>query len=71
VVTVFADRDAAARAASHDEGETGAGISFLKEQQWPIDFATEEVVERVLRPSLAVSGTVRARAMVRCTSPRP
>jgi len=62
VVAVFADGDAAARAASHDEGESGAGISFLKEQQWAIDFATEEVVERVLRPSLAVSGTLRARA---------
>jgi len=61
-VTVFSDADAAAHAVSPAEGETDAGISFLKEQQWPIDFATAEATERTLRPSLALSGTVRARA---------
>ena len=61
-VTVFPDADAAAHAAAPAEAESGAGISFLKEQQWPIDFATVEVTERSLRPSLAASGTVRARA---------
>lgn len=59
-VTVFPDADAADHAAPPNESEQG-GISFLKEQQWPIDFATVKVTERVLRPSLAVSGTVRAR----------
>ena len=61
-VTVFADAQAAARAASHDEDEPGATISFLKEQQWRVDFATAEVTERAVRPSLPVSATVRARA---------
>ena len=60
-VTVFPDADAAAHAAVA-EADPGGGISFLKEQQWPIDFATTEVIERTLRPSLAASGTVRARA---------
>jgi cobalt-zinc-cadmium efflux system membrane fusion protein len=60
-VTVFPDADAAAHAAP-SEPESGGGISFLKEQQWPIDFATAEATERTLRPSLAASGMVRARA---------
>ncbi len=71
-LTVFLDADAAAHAASPNEAVAGAGISFLKEQQWPIDFATAEVAERALRPSLSVSGTVRARAdgEVHVTAPR-
>jgi RND family efflux transporter MFP subunit len=32
------------------------GISFLKEQQWPIDFATVEAVEQVVAPGVAVTG---------------
>lgn len=60
-VGVFGTPEAAARNATPEE-EEGDSISFLKEQQWPIDFATASVEERTLRPSLAVSGTVRARA---------
>lgn len=61
-MVVFADVHAAAVAASEEEPDTGGQISFLKEQQWPIDFATEEVTRRTLRPSLRMNGTLRARA---------
>lgn len=36
-------------------------ISFLKEQQWTMDFATEEVKERVLRESITAPGEVHPR----------
>ncbi len=58
--TVFADLNAA-WAEVHDEEEEPE-ISFLKEQQWSLDFASEKVSERTLRPSLSVSGTLRARS---------
>jgi cobalt-zinc-cadmium efflux system membrane fusion protein len=53
---------AAARAAIPVEPEVPGRIPFLKEQQWPIDFATAIVSERPIRPTLRVSGTLRARA---------
>jgi len=48
---------AAARAATGQSNE----ISFLKEQQWQADFATEPAAERVLRASLIANGMLRPR----------
>lgn len=57
-VTVYADRKAAdAGPAAADDG----GITFTKEQQWKVDFATAEVVTRPIRAAVAATGTVRAR----------
>lgn len=53
---------AAARAAIPEEPEVAGRIPFLKEQQWPIEFATAQVSKRVIRSSLRVNGVVRARA---------
>lgn len=55
-VDVFANA-AAAAAAAPAEGE-GEAISFLKEQQWTLDFATAVVQERPLRASLRVPGEI-------------
>lgn len=52
---------AAARAADHDEAEDAATISFLKEQQWTLDFATEVVSERAVRASVRVPAEIVAR----------
>jgi RND family efflux transporter MFP subunit len=58
-VTVYADAQAAA--AGHGEhGDGDAGISFTKEQQWKIDFATVEAVKGVARTSVAATATIRA-----------
>ena len=38
--------------------EPAVGISFLKEQQWPIDFETVEATEREIPNSLAASGRI-------------
>lgn len=55
-VDVFADTAAAVAAApAKAEGEA---ISFLKEQQWTLDFATAVVQERPLRASLRVPGEI-------------
>lgn len=43
-----------------DEGDEG--ITFLKEQQWQIDFATEAVEKRQLSASLKLHAKVEARA---------
>lgn len=61
LVTVHADAHAAAAAAPADEDE-GGEISFLKEQQWKVDFATAEVGVRRLRESIAATGVIRARS---------
>ena len=53
-VDVFADANAAAAAAP--KVAEGEAISFLKEQQWTLDFATAVVQERPLRASLRVPG---------------
>lgn len=45
----------------HHEEEFSAGISFLKEQQWKIDFATEPVRVKELRGSIPVTGEILAR----------
>lgn len=57
-VEVYADAQAAAAAAAEEEAEA---ISFLKEQQWTLDFATEIVEERSLRESVRVPAQVRPR----------
>lgn len=53
-VDVFADAAAAAAAAPAEPGPEA--ISFLKEQQWSLDFATAVVQEKPLRASLRVPG---------------
>lgn len=58
-VTVYAN--AAQAAASHSETEKTETITFLKEQQWTLDFATEEARDRMFRESLKVPGEVRPR----------
>lgn len=59
-VTVY--EDAAARAGIPKEVEAPGRIPFLKEQQWPIEFATAVVSERPIRPTLRASGALRPRA---------
>ena len=56
-VTVSAGSEPAAL----PEEATEEGISFLKEQQWSLDFGTEIVTERFLRESIQVPGEVRPR----------
>lgn len=56
---VFAD-EAAARAALGGEEEGGGAISFLKEQQWVIDFATAAAGKRELQPGVRVNAEIRA-----------
>lgn len=61
-VTVHADEAAArAAAASQEEGEEPE-ISFLKEQQWRIEFANALVERATLRRSIEALGELRARA---------
>ena len=43
------------------EEEEEEGITFLKEQQWTLDFRTEKVTARPLRESIQVHGEVRPR----------
>ncbi len=45
-----------------DSEEEGEAISFLKEQQWALEFGTEAVVVRSLQSSLVVPGSVIPRA---------
>jgi RND family efflux transporter MFP subunit len=49
-----------ARAAAAD-GEDAGGISFLKEQQWSLDFGTAVVSEQAVRESIRVPARVEAR----------
>ena len=51
----------AARAAAGGGGEDASGISFLKEQQWSLDFATAVVEERAVRESIRVPARLEAR----------
>jgi membrane fusion protein, heavy metal efflux system len=57
-VTVHATAQAAKAAGVTPDA---SGFSFTKEQQWPMDFATEPVVERDLRESVPATLAVRAR----------
>ena len=51
----------AARAASPAGGEDTPGISFLKEQQWSLDFGTALVKEQAVRESIRVPARLEAR----------
>ena len=51
----------AARAASASGGEDAGGISFLKEQQWTLDFATAVVSAQAVRESIRVPARLEAR----------
>jgi RND family efflux transporter MFP subunit len=56
---VYPDQAAAEAALGDDEDESGS-ISFLKEQQWVIDFGTATVAKRELVPSVRVNAEIRA-----------
>jgi len=60
-VVVFNDPASAARGMPHEEDEPGL-ISFTKEQQWKIPFATVPAVDQSIRDSVAVSAVIRPRA---------
>ena len=51
----------AARAATEGDGGDAPGISFLKEQQWSLDFETAVVREQSVRDSIRVPARVEAR----------
>jgi RND family efflux transporter MFP subunit len=51
----------AARAEAPADGSDAPGISFLKEQQWSLDFATALVKEQAVRESLRVPARLEAR----------
>ena len=59
-VTVYAEQSAA-RAAVEAAPEEAEGISFLKEQQWTLDFGTSLGEERAIRESLRVPAAIVAR----------
>jgi membrane fusion protein, heavy metal efflux system len=50
-----------ARAAARSAGENPSGISFLKEQQWSLDFGTGVVTNQAIRESYRVPARVDAR----------
>ncbi len=60
-VEVYADKQAALAAAPEDS-ENPDEISFLKEQQWKIAFATRVVGVATLADGLSLQGTVRSAA---------
>jgi RND family efflux transporter MFP subunit len=51
----------ASRAAAASGGEDAGGISFLKEQQWSLDFGTAVVREQAVRESIRVPARLEAR----------
>ena len=57
--TVYGSKDEIPMMA--EEEEDGA-ISYLKEQQWQVDFATEQVVQRTIRESIRAVSTIKAAA---------
>ena len=59
-VDVFPNAEAA-QAASGRAGEDTLGISFLKEQQWSLDFGTAVVKEQAVRESIRVAARLEAR----------
>jgi RND family efflux transporter MFP subunit len=59
-VDVHANAEAA-RAAASKAGEESPGISFLKEQQWSLDFGTALVREESVRESIRVPARLEAR----------
>jgi membrane fusion protein, heavy metal efflux system len=59
-VDVHANAEAA-RAAAPTAGDEAPGISFLKEQQWSLDFGTAVVKEQAVRESIRVPARLEAR----------
>lgn len=55
---VYSDAASAKRAAAPEESTSEVG--FLKEQQWPIAFATAEAKVRPLTPSATISAKIKA-----------
>ncbi|HEU5287363.1 MAG TPA: efflux RND transporter periplasmic adaptor subunit [Candidatus Limnocylindria bacterium] len=53
--------NAAAAQAARETGGDAGGVSFLKEQQWALDFATAVVQEQPVRESLRVPARIEAR----------
>ena len=51
----------AARTAGGKDGEQAPGITFLKEQQWTLDFGTALVTEQRVRESIRVPARLEAR----------
>jgi len=51
-----------ALAVIHDDADESADISFLKEQQWKVDFATEVIIQHELQSSVRAFGTIKAAA---------
>lgn len=66
-IQVFASEEAL----PHLEEPEAVGISFLKEQQWPIDFATQEAHEGEVARGLEVTGEIlhAPDALVQVTAP--
>ena len=60
-VTVYPDLSKAL-AAVKDEADEDDYISFLKEQQWKVDFATEIIEQHELQKSVRAFGTIKAAA---------
>lgn len=44
-----------------EEKESLSSISFLKEQQWKIDFANESVIKRKMQKSVVATGEIKAK----------
>ncbi|MDH5308282.1 MAG: hypothetical protein OEW02_13965, partial [Myxococcales bacterium] len=59
-VEVYGDA-AAAKASAETGAEDAPGISFLKEQQWALDFGTAVVREQAVRESIRVPARLEAR----------
>ena len=60
-ITVYPDLTKAL-AAVKEEADDSAEISFLKEQQWKVDFATEIITRHELQKSVRAFGTIKAAA---------
>lgn len=60
-VTTVHPSAAAAGALGADERPAAEAVTFLKEQQWALDFGTELVTDRALHESVPVSATITAR----------
>ncbi|MCF6269980.1 MAG: efflux RND transporter periplasmic adaptor subunit [Melioribacteraceae bacterium] len=46
----------------HEEEESSSSISFLKEQQWKIDFKNEPVIKRKMEKSVVATGEIKAKS---------
>ena len=57
-VEVYPGADAVPHAEDVDDAESDGGISFLKEQQWSIDFAVAAAAPRDIAATIEVSGAI-------------